>query len=543
MIIKRDTLKRSYNPIILLGLLCILLIPAVWYSMSTPFALVDDYGMSCIPSLNLKTWLNDTFFGHPEGRYRPFFEIYQYAAWTALGANSALHHAARWLLQIAGFYFAFRCLTLVMVARRTVVPASGFLLSLPILLFAYIFFLFPNQPAARLGPQEVNTVFFLLVLNYGVGKWLLLGNRAASGSVRQTILLLYLSFIGLSLSKEVNVAVLAYVLLFFAVRFFRQPTARKQTFYLLPLLMIFLYTLQRVWVTAKSATYGTVPVSPEFIYNNILWIGRELLQTQTSLLISGTFIALLAVGVINRIFQSNRNGDTFDTVYTTFLYGEFSVMYLMICTSWYQALRYWYPLVPLMGLLLAANLDTLMTYAEKRDILSRSRGILLGLFLVFFALINYHNFLMQYATPHNARTIEDRMLNRITERLRDGEQIVIRSLNTSESYVEQIAHSQLYFSQYLPRYFGIRLNILTVAPRTSAMDVIYVSPPISRQSIEIVDLFINEQSYWWLEKSKKVSAFFQGGRKPFVVTDAGAGSPRFDDYGWYLYKEKREFAN
>lgn len=543
MIIKTDALKRSYKQIALWGLLCILLIPSVWYSLSTPFALVDDYGMSCIPSLNLNKWLKDTFWGQPEGRYRPFFEIYQYTAWSVLGADSALHHAARWLLQLAGFYFAFRCLSLLMVARKSVAPLSSPLLSLPVLLLAYMYFLFPNQPAARLGPQEVNTVFFLLVLNYGVGKWLLVGDQAASGTIWQTNLLLYLSFIGLSLSKEVNVAVLAYVLFFFAVWFFRHRAAGKRIWHLLPLLMIFLYTLQRVWVTAKSASYGTAPLSRELIYNNIFWIGRELFQAQTSLLISGTFIALLAAGTIIRISKSYRSDNAFETVFMTFLYGEFAVLYLMICTSWAQVLRYWYPLVPLMGLLLGANLDTLMNHLEKKDFLRRSIGLIVAVFLVFFALSNYHNFLMQYATQHNTRTIEDRMLNRITERLRAGQQVVIRSLDTSESYAEQVAHAQLYFSQYLPRYFGDRLTVLTDAPKTSNVDVIYVSPPVSRQNVEIVDVFINERPYWWLEQSKKVSAFFQGGAKPFVLTDAGSGSPRFDDYGWYLYREKRGQSN
>ena len=169
--------------------------------------------------------------------------------------------------------------------------------------------------------------------------------------------------------------------------------------------------------------------------------------------------------------------------------------------------------------------------------------MILGLFLIFFAFINYHNFLMQYAIQHSARTIEEQMLNRITERLRAGEQVVIRSLNISESYAEQMTHAQLYFSQYLPRYFGTHLSILTDAPIASAIDILYLSPPISRQNIEIVDLFINKQSYWCLEQSEKVSSSLQWGKKPFIVTDAGTGSTRFDDYGWYLYKDKRGFVD
>jgi hypothetical protein len=101
-----------------------------------------------------------------------------------------------------------------------------------------------------------------------------------------------------------------------------------------------------------------------------------------------------------------------------------------------------------------------------------------------------------------------------------------------------MAHTQLYFSHYLPRYFGIRLPIMTAAPKTD-MDVIYLSPAISRQNIEIIDLFINEHPYWFLEQSKKLSSTLQGKGKPYVVTDAGAGSAQFDDYVWYLYKEKR----
>ena len=70
--------------------------------------------------------------------------------------------------------------------------------------------------------------------------------------------------------------------------------------------MILLYTLQRVWVTAKSAAYGTAPISTELIYRNALWIVNELFQTQTSLLISVTFVALLVVGPIIHIFRSHH---------------------------------------------------------------------------------------------------------------------------------------------------------------------------------------------------------------------------------------------
>jgi len=70
----------------------ILLSPAIWYSLNTPFALIDDYNSWCIletfSSLSgILGWARDLFFHFGTGRFRPVFDLYNYITWLVISDN------------------------------------------------------------------------------------------------------------------------------------------------------------------------------------------------------------------------------------------------------------------------------------------------------------------------------------------------------------------------------------------------------------------------------------------------------------------------
>ena len=96
----------------------LLLSPILYYSLTTPFALVDDYGtwyyLSKLDSFSsFFRWVNVSFlhFSDHHERYRPFWEIYNALAWKGFGPTPWAHHLSRWVFHFGAvltFVAAFR---------------------------------------------------------------------------------------------------------------------------------------------------------------------------------------------------------------------------------------------------------------------------------------------------------------------------------------------------------------------------------------------------------------------------------------------------
>ena len=171
------------------------------------------------------SWLRANFlnaenasFLYPGDRYRPFWEFYNAVAWQVFGPTPWLHHLSRWFFHFgAVLTFAAAFWHISRAGWRE--KAAGFdhggfaalLLFMPLALLVYIWLFFPNVPAARLGPQEVYSVFFLGLCNW-MAALLLVGNAGDSGKGRwrQSTWLHYalfmLGYLGLVTAKEVGIA-------------------------------------------------------------------------------------------------------------------------------------------------------------------------------------------------------------------------------------------------------------------------------------------------------------------------------------------------
>ena len=137
----------------------LLFLPVLYYSLTTPFGLVDDFGdWAFIRILDSPgqffQWFDDEFLnlGANSDRFRPFWEFYDAVSWKTFGATAWLHHLARWIFHFgAVFAFGAAFLCFVRNGQSAQSTASWFVRLLPLAVLAYVWLFFPNQPASRLG--------------------------------------------------------------------------------------------------------------------------------------------------------------------------------------------------------------------------------------------------------------------------------------------------------------------------------------------------------------------------------------------------------
>ena len=229
----------------------LLFIPILSYSLNTPFALVDDYyDWTWVDVLEdrerLSQWFYERFltFQNTESRHRPFFELYNMLAWKTFGPTPWLHHLSRWVLHFAPV-FAFAAAFLAFPGSR---QSPAFRL-IPLALLVYLWLFFPNSPASRLAPQEVYSVLFLGLCTWMVAL-MLLGKDDGRGPTATLKIhgLFFLGFLGLALSKETNIAVMAWMLAFYCVLLFVREAPGKSGggWKCIPLILVFLHLLVKV---------------------------------------------------------------------------------------------------------------------------------------------------------------------------------------------------------------------------------------------------------------------------------------------------------
>jgi hypothetical protein len=152
------------------------------------------------------------------------------------------------------------------------------------------------------------------------------------------------------------------------------------------------------------------------------------------------------------------------------------------------------------------------------------------LFLIFFALVNYYNLLTQYAVQHNIRQVEKRMLDRVTERILAGDSFAIY-YDSSTAEIELMAHSQIYFTRFLPNYFGRHIPIQTTPPKEQKRVYYTIGPNPLDKNACLDEVISPDWDYRWLRWSSFITGALQRNSLP--------PSPEVDymrNYRWYIYK-------
>ena len=421
----RPSGDSTLKVIVLIIIPAALFIPILYYSLTTPFALVDDYydwtWVEVIESPRLLAqWFYERFIGfeYIGSRYRPFFELYNMLAWKLFGPVPWLHHLGRWALHfaaVAAFSAAFLSFSR---DRRDHVARL-----VPFAVLLYVWLFFPNSPASRLAPQEVHTVLFLGLCNLAMAL-AILGNdrdRGPTGLVLARGMLL-LGFVGLSISKETNIGVMAWILAFYIYHVLSRSNRSSGELIIAAFLCLVLtYMFAKVYVVhqVQGYGYGTLDLSLARIVTNFKLVLGGLFQVKTSFfVISLGFMSLCVLLLVNLAAALRRRLDA-QSVFVIFLLGQAVCMFLVlaVAVSWYvwgAALRYWYVLVPIFATLMAFVCKYLLDGGVPR-MPRRAVVAVLAVFVTYFVGANYYNFLEQTAVQHDTRRVESDLIAAIVE--------------------------------------------------------------------------------------------------------------------------------
>ncbi len=463
----------------------LLFLPVFYYSLHTPFSLADDYGMFRTPFYHFDSlaqfrhWIETRFLAPYLGevptvhhRYRPFWEFYNMVTWKVFGPTPWLHHLARWVMHfgaVCTFASAFLCFARYRQTGHAML--SRFLRLLPLALLVNLWLFFPNQPAARLGPQEVYTVFFLGLCNWMMALVLLQDDRPTR---RGQPLLIYgvfcLAYGGLAWSKEVNLAALLWILVFYCVLIL-QRASRWQLLGGLPLVLIFAHTLRRVYVVRQATAYGSADLTPELLVVNGTWLVEQLFQVDTSLLITAGLTLLWALVLLFTMRKAVRRQFSPEFGFVLFLLGQFVSLFCILCTSWAQILRYWYILIPVFSMLLAFSAKSMLEFThdwsakqpDRMRLASPSMLVAcaLTIFMEFFVICNYYNFLSQILVEHRARHTDATILATIAHLHDQGHYILVGRDDPGQ---EPFSLIDLYCRRFLPQYYDRVCKIYTAPP-------------------------------------------------------------------------------
>ena len=524
---------------ILFAVPALLLIPVLYYSLNTPYAFIDDHAAwNYVSVLDGPKELWQSLVHEVSGeitRYRPVLTYYNAFTWKVYGETMWLHHLTRWLIHFGAVFVWSAAFLRFCPGQRN---AAICLVPLGILVWLWVFF--PNSPASRLAPQELHTVFFLGVCNWLTALILQREGKGATetgtGPAWWQYGLLYAAYLGLGASKEINLAVMLWILAFYYALTVRRPSRRK-VLGLSPLALIFLGTLLRVYGAYFLDDYGVPTVTTELIGDNAGWPLRGLFQVETSPYIVGGFALLAAILLGATVILAARRRIDVRWVFIVFLLGQFAVMYFILLTSWLQALRYWYILIPVFTTLLAFGGRFILEAAE-RWLPVRGRGatryaapvVLVG-FVVFFVAGNYYNFLWQTITQHSVRQAEAQVITEIIARHNAGAYIQIM-----ENEDEHFAGLSRYFYDLAPYWRGQEYRIHTAPPDDERPYYVvgWNNDPILAYPAVRIDA---RQDYAALAYAYQAADLLQVG-DPYRVNDAGAAAS--DTYGWILY---RRFGN
>ena len=517
--------------------LILLLIPPLWYSLRTPFALIDDYNSWMIVRSfshvsGIILWFQDTWV-HTYNRFRITFDMYDLVTWALLGGNHTLHHAMRWVLKAIVVWSTFNILRLMVSDWRSEIGLSFWV-------FCVLYIFFPNNPEARLAPTELLTVTFLALLFYELSRLFV----RARGDLKVLGLRRYLwvifVFTAMLWVKETNIVIGMVALMMLVC------LNLKRWMRLLPFVVIVLITGIRVWAEKHAGGYGTAPITLELIHKNIVWYNRWLFLRDTSWVCSLSLLVPLLAGVAWLVIQTWKTRlvenrwlwrwvlwlQTHPIL--TFCWLVFLSMlsyYAIVLISWELVPRYFYPVVYLLALWIGLILLAVEAFP------SRWRLAVTGLVIVasvYFIGANYYNFIYQFANQYYTRIVEQDVLRTSDRLLRDGRTVTLTMDGEFEDKINN------YFNDYLPYYkqTGYRIKIGPVMPPNDGCYYVSRSKmtlPAGHQSYRCFDHRGVSKILWWCDR---ISSWFQFGRPAFQWEDAGA--PYIGRHGeemsvWYMY--------
>jgi hypothetical protein len=548
---------KKLIPAIIYFVLIVMLLPAIWYSLRTSFSLIDDYNtwivtneFASLPAVS--DWFRNLFFNYGPGRVRSFWTIYQAMTWTVLGLNPILHHLVRLLIKFAVVYVSLKIFSYFTKDKLRALNAG-------VLAFLSIYLFFPNNPEARLTQLEIEGVFFLSATIFFLCEMLMQEDGNICHLSRVSYSGLLLSFMFLGFTKEPF-----FVLVFTCLCFIVILNLRVRAFFrIVPFVVISVFHYYKVLGTFRGGGYGIAPLSADAAVGNVLWYSKSLLLIDTSVIFSVMFaipvlyyLCRMTIDIRKRLrtnpvileqcpcplmhFRDRLTGMLlYDKEFTFYLFLllNFLAFYAITLTFWLPVLRYFYPLVYLLALLIGVSIVQSLQLWKH----SKKFALVVIIASLYFVSVNYYNFLYQFACQYAARNTERRMLMEITSLLEQNQKVCIV---VDSEYEDKVV---IYFNQYLPKYHRTDYRIASVQKHDIFTlfngDVYYVTKDAVFHSDDttipghmvLEKKFIDDQNLPLLKVANKISsAALLGKSPPFFWCDAGARP--IGSQSWYIYK-------
>jgi len=537
---------KKLIPAIIYFVLIVMLLPAIWYSLRTSFSLIDDYSTWTLPdafaSLSaVSDWFRDLFLNY-SGRVRSFWLIYQAMTWVVLGPHPLLHHLGRLLVKFAVVYVSLKIFSYFTKDKLRALNAGVFA-------FLSIYLFFPNNPEARLTQLEIEGVFFLSATIFFLCKLLMQKDGNICHLSRVSYSGLLLSFMFLGFTKEPFI-----VLVFTCLCFVVILNLRVRAFFrIVPFVVISVFHYYKVLGTFRGGDYGIAPLSVDAAIGNAIWYSKSLFLIDTSVIFSVMFAIPVLYYLCRRTIDIRKRLRTnpvileqcpcplmhfrdrltgmflYDKEFTFYLFLllNFLAFYAITLTFWLPVLRYFYPLVYLLALLIGVSIvQSLQIWKHNKKF-----ALVVIIASLYFVSANYYNFLYQFACQYAARNTERRMLMEITSLLEQNQKVCIV---VDWEYDFNVVR---YFNEYLPKYRGTNYRIKSVQHGDLLNESGYL---VTRSNTTLpghMDLekkFVDDQNLLLLKGARVISFLALFGKNPPHLCDAGARS--IGEHDWYIYK-------
>ena len=463
---------KKLNPAIIYFVLIVMLLPAIWYSLRTAFSLIDDYtdwlNINEFASLStVSDWFRNLFLNYGPGRVRSFWTIYKAMTWLVLGPQPLLHHLGRLLVKFGVVYISLKIFSYFTKDKLRVLNAG-------VLAFLSIYLFFPNNPEARLTQLEIEGVFFLSATIFFLCKLLMQEDGNICHLSRVSYSGLLLSFMFMGFTKE-PFLVLVFTCLCFVVIL----NLRVRAFFrIVPFVVISVFHYYKVLGTFRGGGYGIAPLSADAATGNAIWYAKSLFLIDTSVIFSVMFAIPVLYYLCRRTIDIRKRLRTnpvileqcpcplmhfrdrltgmllYDKEFTFYLFLllNFLAFYAITLTFWLPVLRYFYPLVYILALLIGISIvQSLQLWKHNKKF-----ALVVIIASLYFVSANYYNFLYQFACQYVARNTERKMLKEVTGLFEKGQNVCLRQESEYEGTIV------VYFSRYLPKYYRTGYPIKTV---------------------------------------------------------------------------------
>ncbi len=502
-----------------IAVLAAALVPIWWLALDTPFRLIDDYiDWRTAAALRPLEYLRDVAIGIPGARYRPLNDLGHFAAWLTFGARPRLHHALRLALKAATFALFWGTVAAAVrsVTGRRAPPAA--------LAFAFsAFFFFPNNPEARLAPQELATAFAYCAFAWCLTLPTLSSRLGYAGALA--------SFAAFCLAKEPN-ALAAGGLLLWVVLEIARSGGRRRTLAAAPFVLLFAHTAVKVALALRLAAYGTAPLSATLLLGNLKFAGRVVLLPFASPWLTVVLAAPLAALARPVAEQARAVGSRWRAqpgpCGLLSLAASAVLLLIAFLTSWVPTLRYAYPAtvawVALDCIGVAVIADRIATRWSDVGAALATAAVALA-----FAGANLHNVASQFASQSVAGRSEQRLLERTSELLARGDTVAVRQETEFEWSIAT------YFDEFLPS-LGVRKLRVATDPDAIAGATYLVSRSASVPGWERVEEVAPSAPPRLLSFTRPVSALLQlRWPEPNVFLDTGAQNVSY--FPWFIHQK------